>query len=190
MATPFKNVPPELIISIMGYLTDFKSLGNLLRSSKTFNIIFRQNESTIAKDIMEKTIGPACSKLAVMTEVSEHINVADRNAVKQFIDTYTRDEEWPLYFYTIRLAGAAQNLNRIIRDFTNNTIKTCPNFEPEGLGSKCLSPTELRRLRRIFYICHIAGNLFCWNHRPRGRTSYFQPPFPELSRAFWAKVPA
>ncbi|KAF2972720.1 hypothetical protein GQX73_g855 [Xylaria multiplex] len=150
-------------------------------------MIFKKNEFAVAKFAMENTIGPACSKLAVMAEVSEHINVEHRGLVRQFINTYTHDEARPQLFYTIRLASAAQNLDKIIRNLVNK-VETCPGFEYERIGSKYLSPTELRRLRRILYICQIAGNLFYWNREETAR-SYSEPPFPELSRAFWKKVP-
>ncbi|KAI0412613.1 hypothetical protein F5X98DRAFT_391780 [Xylaria grammica] len=173
----------------MRYVPDFKSLKNLILTSRSFHETFVEHESAVAKQIMTNLIGKTPHKLVVMTEVSDYINVTDWGAVKQFIDTYSSHTEWPLHLYNIRLAASVQHIHIAMNRCTNDKFSD-KGFDRWNMGGSFLTPRERGRLRRILYICEIAGNLFHWNHGVLGNTFYMQPPFPELSRAFWKKVPA
>ncbi|KAI1291153.1 hypothetical protein F5Y03DRAFT_377527 [Xylaria venustula] len=177
-----ERVPAEIKIHIIGYVADFKSLRNLMLSSRAFNETVKMNVGAIAKEMMANLIGLDLYKLALMAEVSGHIDITNRTEVKQFLDTYVCHEEWPANVYSIQLAV---NMKKAHNDLRLAMISIGSEFSK----FLWLTGTERSRLHRIVYICQIAGNLFRWNFGGDGE-AYFQPPFPDLSQAFWKQVPA
>ncbi|KAI0879082.1 hypothetical protein GGS24DRAFT_496207 [Hypoxylon argillaceum] len=184
---PLERMPVELRVSIMGHITNFKSLRNLVVSSRVYKETLRSNESSVAMAIIINLVGQDNYKLAIMAEVSSHITVADKTAVEGFIDNYTRPEEWPLSVYSMRLAVAVRRLNKTMYK-AMSTIR-CDDLNIWHLGSQSLSWTERTRLHRVLYLCEIAGNLFRWNNHTMP-AMHIPPPFPDLCRRFWRQVPA
>lgn len=184
---PLERMPVELRVSIMGHITNFKSLRNLVVSSRVYKETLRSNEPSIAMAIIVNLVGQDNYKLAIMAEVSSHITVADKTAVEGFIDNYTRPEEWPLSVYSMRLAIAVRRLNKTMYK-AMSTIR-CDDLNIWHLGSQSLSWTERTRLHRVLYLCEIAGNLFRWNNHTIP-AMHIPPPFPDLCRRFWKQVPA
>ncbi|KAI0972210.1 hypothetical protein F4678DRAFT_478710 [Xylaria arbuscula] len=179
---PLERVPAEIKIHIIGYVADLKSLRNLMLSSRAFKETVKTNEGAIAKEIMAGLIGPDLYKLALMAEVSSYIDITDRTAVKEFLDTYVRHEEWPSNVYSIRQAAKLEKVH-------NDLCLAMIYLDSHYYIKPWLTDAELSRLYRILYICQIAGNLFRWNFGGDGEV-YFQPLFPDLSQAFWKQVPA